>query len=168
MINALGRVDIVDDQGQACALVGPPDPKEWRGHKGWRGFWYGLRGRRDPSMTDPALIAESDWSMTAGGRYGFIGGLSLIGTSALARWMLSGSGTWPTWIGTIGAPLLAGVMMWPLYPPIATWFRRKMAGDIRAAYLKAGRCASCGYGLRELAEEDGLRVCPECGGVWKV
>lgn len=38
-----------------------------------------------------------------------------------------------------------------------------------ARCLKAEICPSCGYSLRDLAvESDGGRVCPECGGVWRV
>lgn len=35
--------------------------------------------------------------------------------------------------------------------------------------LRLGMCPSCGYGLKELVTEgDGARVCPECGGAWRI
>lgn len=39
----------------------------------------------------------------------------------------------------------------------------------RDAYIGAGMCPSCGYDLAAAAVEvDQSRVCPECGGAWRV
>jgi hypothetical protein len=39
----------------------------------------------------------------------------------------------------------------------------------RRVMLAEGHCPSCGYGLMELKEqEDGCRVCAECGAAWRV
>jgi len=47
--------------------------------------------------------------------------------------------------------------------------RRGKAARVRVALLKIGRCPSCGYALAGVeAEPDGCRVCPECGGAWRV
>lgn len=38
-----------------------------------------------------------------------------------------------------------------------------------AACLKQEVCPGCGYSLKGLAAEgDGVRMCPECGGAWKI
>ena len=39
---------------------------------------------------------------------------------------------------------------------------------VAASLVTAGRCASCGYALAQLApQDDGCVVCPECGGAWR-
>lgn len=48
------------------------------------------------------------------------------------------------------------------------WFilLRPRVADLIAA---TGRCAACGYDLTATPPEaDGLSVCPECGGAWRV
>lgn len=35
------------------------------------------------------------------------------------------------------------------------------------AILRRGFCPSCGYPLGERLENDGCRVCSECGGAWR-
>lgn len=54
-------------------------------------------------------------------------------------------------------------------PPIMQWSAHPRAHLIRDVYLRANRCASCGYSFAEACvEHDGCRVCPECGAAWKV
>jgi hypothetical protein len=46
--------------------------------------------------------------------------------------------------------------------------RREDARNIGAVRLKHDRCAACGYSLVGVEpEQDGCRVCPECGGAWR-
>jgi hypothetical protein len=36
-------------------------------------------------------------------------------------------------------------------------------------FTMQGRCGACGYGLMHLTSDpDGCRVCPECGGAWRL
>lgn len=49
----------------------------------------------------------------------------------------------------------------------ASRFGRELGPRVRDAVLADGRCAACGYDIREIgAAEDGCRVCPECGAAW--
>lgn len=46
------------------------------------------------------------------------------------------------------------------------WFQ---AERYRDAYLRIGLCPSCGFDMSAAPPEpDGCRVCPECGGAWRM
>jgi hypothetical protein len=70
----------------------------------------------------------------------------------------------------IGASLVvwtsAGAVMCVVYltlPP------RRSVGRAVALLLDHGLCAACGYSLAEIStQQDGCRVCPECGAAWRV
>ena len=58
-----------------------------------------------------------------------------------------------------------------LLPALVTLFlARKLGGRrIMRVYIKAGYCPSCGFDLEGTGDdESGLRVCPECGGAWRM
>jgi len=48
-----------------------------------------------------------------------------------------------------------------------TWIRQRMFSRIADIHLEHGKCAGCGYELRDLpTENDGCVVCPECNAAW--
>lgn len=49
-----------------------------------------------------------------------------------------------------------------------TWVRQRKFPKIAAVHLEHGKCAGCGYELKDLqVEDDGCVVCPECNAAWK-
>ncbi len=49
---------------------------------------------------------------------------------------------------------------------VAAWSQRRFGP---AARLGRGLCGGCGYDLHALVEqEDGCRICPECGAAWRL
>jgi predicted RNA-binding Zn-ribbon protein involved in translation (DUF1610 family) len=156
-LGQIGAVHILDDRGTACRLVGPPEswPKcNWRGKP------------RQP-IVDAAMSVEFDWATAAGGAFGALAGLSMMLTMSVSRWLLSSLPPIPGWLGSIAPAIMAGVLFRPAYLPVAEYHRRKKSAQLRQAYLKVGRCASCGYSLAGLSSEaDGCVVCPECSRAW--
>lgn len=74
-------------------------------------------------------------------------------------------------------PMLPGPWRWAVTIPVLALLIyagsialrvREMAVHGRAA-RRRGQCAACGYPIADLEpEEDACRVCPECGGAWKL
>jgi hypothetical protein len=156
---AMGGIRIRDDGGRECELVRPPDVLPRRS-------WF---GRPKVRADDWATLFELQWARAWSGAFGMLVGLSTVFTLGVARWLLVPITGWPVWIGTIGPPVLAGILVWPLAPVVARFFRVWQATEIRAAYLEGRRCAACGYDLAGLEREaDGCVRCPECGGAWRV
>ncbi len=60
------------------------------------------------------------------------------------------------------APLMLATV-WMLMPWIANDRQRRV---IARAASQAGYCGSCGYSLAGAAENDGRRLCSECGASW--
>ncbi len=61
------------------------------------------------------------------------------------------------------------VLWWVYRLTLRKWRLRQRAGRVVAQWLKTGRCASCGYSLQVIAvEQDGCKVCPECGAAWNL
>jgi hypothetical protein len=157
-VTIAGTIKIIDDRGQSCPLTLPPD--EWPK--------LNLLGRPKQPPADPSMIAELNWARKASGTYGGLMGFSLILPLGVARWLLSANASWPAWVAQFGAPFLGGILCWPALPFVNRVVRRRMAADLRAAYLKASRCASCGFDLKSLhTDADGFRRCPECGASWR-
>ena len=46
---------------------------------------------------------------------------------------------------------------------------RRLWGHFSRDCGAAGLCAACGYGIEQapVDDEDGCRICPECGGAWR-
>ena len=71
-------------------------------------------------------------------------------------------------------PLVLAFVVAGVYVAWAFWRRRVLqrrglAQHHAQAWLARGRCPGCGYSLRGLQPAgDGCRVCPECGGAWKI
>ncbi|MFI4898504.1 MAG: hypothetical protein ACIARR_11840 [Phycisphaerales bacterium JB059] len=71
-----------------------------------------------------------------------------------------GNAYWAIPIGLVVGILGPVVMMLVL--------RRLMLPRLVRAYVAEGFCGSCGFTIRGLEpEEDGCRVCPECGCAWR-
>jgi hypothetical protein len=156
-------ISILDDRGIVRDLVSPPANSEWRAMPWWR------RSKHIATL-GPEWKAEYDHMQKASGTYGGICGLTVTGTASLANWLLAPllSGM-PSWIVSATPSLFAGVLMWPLFPVVAWNFRRSAAPGLRAAYLAAHRCPSCGFDLTGLATApDGNTLCPECGAAWRL
>jgi hypothetical protein len=67
------------------------------------------------------------------------------------------------------AMILAAIPLGAI-PAILTIFlvRRTAVDRIAHSYIAADYCASCGYDLKSIGpEEDGCRICPECGAAWR-
>jgi hypothetical protein len=73
--------------------------------------------------------------------------------------------------GFVGPLALLGVLV--ATPAAMNYFtretgERKYRREMAASYVGEGICASCGYSLKGLPDEDDARVtCPECGAGWK-
>ena len=49
-----------------------------------------------------------------------------------------------------------------------SWVRQRKFAKIATIHLQHGKCAGCGYALRDLpTEDDACIVCPECSAAWK-
>lgn len=73
--------------------------------------------------------------------------------------------TWPAAWSWLPGVVLLGLL---IYAGSLAMRVREIAMQERIA-TRRGVCAACGYSLREIdAEEDGCRVCPECGGCWRL
>lgn len=128
-----------------------------------------------PAEGDAALDEHArpgvDWSFTLPliGCLGFIGAgacvMSALGYAALSTL---------TKQAPILPPLVLAFVVAGLYVAWAFWRRRVLqrrglAQHHAQAWLARGRCPGCGYSLRGLQPAgDGCRVCPECGGAWRI
>lgn len=57
----------------------------------------------------------------------------------------------------------------PFFYASAAWMQRKDIRDSTRLGRARGRCLACGYAIAGIEpEEDGCRVCPECGSAWKL
>ena len=68
------------------------------------------------------------------------------------------------WVIPLGAALgiIGPIVMF-------TVLRRLMLPRLVRAYVNDGFCGSCGFTVRDLKpEDDGCRVCPECGCAWRL
>ncbi len=49
-----------------------------------------------------------------------------------------------------------------------SWVRQRKFSKIAGIHLLHGKCAACGYELKDLpTEDDACIVCPECNAAWK-
>lgn len=74
--------------------------------------------------------------------------------------------------GSVAEIVVAGgvlaVMAWVAYRT-GRMLPERPGPEVRDELLRMGRCPFCAYSLRDVTvEEDGCRVCPECGGAWRV
>lgn len=72
-------------------------------------------------------------------------------------------------VGNFLIPMVASVVVSTLiWFTSLTWVRQRKFSKIADIHLVHGRCAGCGYELRDLPiEDDGCIVCPECNAAWK-
>ena len=157
-LSAIGAVTIKDDRGADCPLVGPPE--KWP-----KGGWSG----KSKQPLDAAMSVEWEWAQAAAGAFGATIGLTMVLTMGVARWLLQALPPLPGWLGSAAPTILVAILVRPAYLPIASSLRRKRAAELRAAYVKVRRCASCGYDLIGLpVENDGCTTCPECARAWRI
>lgn len=92
--------------------------------------------------------------------FGVLGGIFIIAAAiALTAWLPS---AFP-WIVPI---ILVGMGLIVAFAKSMSDRPKKLQRRV-ASLLFAGRCASCGYDLRQQTDDsDGLRVCPECSAAW--
>lgn len=65
-------------------------------------------------------------------------------------------------VAILGIFVLIGAIAWWAVSR-ATWWRRSRLA------VESGFCGSCGYDLcGHHPQDDGLHVCPECGGAWRI
>jgi len=157
------RKNMLDDAGTRVPMYRSP-------------FWPGLLGYENRIPEDEAADLFLSWHRERWGRDPVRSpipdrlsrvGLWVLVALGIAYWFLVG------WLfpPLIGMPRTGGAMIVPLVLAtlIAVIFcqpvRRPAAffgtEPFRRAYLRAGRCPSCGY---ELA---GQEICPECAAVWR-
>ncbi len=69
----------------------------------------------------------------------------------------------------VGIGFIALVMMLGLLGPLASArSAKRLWMHFRRDCAAAGWCPACGYELHSAkVEQDGCRVCPECGGAWR-
>ncbi len=157
-LSRLGVIQIIDDRGATCKLV--PPPEQWP-KASWRG--------RPRESLDHAMSAEWEWATKASGAFGALAGASMVLTMSAARWLLQPLPPIPGWIGSILPAIVAGVLFRPAYLPVARYQRHKLGARLRDAYVRTGRCASCGYSLAGLPATDaGCVECPECSHAWRI
>lgn len=71
--------------------------------------------------------------------------------------------SWP-WTLLVAAVLGAAVGL-----ATRPFVRPRQLEALRAGWLARGRCPACGTAIAQVEpEEDGCRVCPECGCAWRI
>ncbi len=149
------EVQTVDDRGNGCALVKPPDNRK---------EWAALKAR-----DNQAAKIEKSLGAKIGGSFGALIGFTMFVPHMILSAMFTLPSTWPGWASTIVIPATVGVLYWPFLPVVSRTLRRRQTDAIKNAYRLSGCCASCGYDINNLsAAEDGLTVCPECGCSWRM
>lgn len=147
-------VTITDDRGTRVPLV----PLEWL----FPG--KGERGRRRErlmraSAYQPAITRREVGRTLA---YGLLI-VPFVLVLGVVPAIVSGS-SWPWWARAL--VMVPGALLPVVFGAVLA--RRISTERIAEAYLRAGLCASCGYELGTVEpEEDGCRVCPECGAAWR-
>jgi hypothetical protein len=110
------------------------------------------------------------WALLVGARHRWVAWAQTIVVlvfSAMSFYAAFGSRKWTS------AQLLVNIA-YAIVLVLALFFTSKRVMRIAgkravAACLRAEVCPACGYSLRGLVvSEDGVRVCPECGGAWRV
>jgi hypothetical protein len=135
----------------------PVLPEEWaRARRDVISFSIGEPPGFRESMTRDSLIRMLPIALFPGGS-----GLAVL---VIARAM----GMFPWGMLILYIPLLAIFVAW------VYWRRRHGFFEFRprviiSAMLQQRLCPSCGYSLRTVPPAaDGCRICPECGGAWKI
>ncbi len=72
-------------------------------------------------------------------------------------------------LGNLVIPLISSIVVSTvLWFFSLTWVRQRKFPKIATIHLEHGKCAGCGYELKDLfVEDDGCVVCPECNAAWK-
>jgi hypothetical protein len=90
---------------------------------------------------------------------------ALAGLVAAAFWVIGPHAAGLAIFSFVIAPTMA-VLLTALAAARTAW--RERGHLLRHGMGVRGLCAACGYDLRgQEPEEDGCRVCPECGAAWR-
>lgn len=152
------RPRVTDDRGKVLPLA-PILTLQRPGHGGL-GFWE--RRWIESAMPPPAAPLVRRAVLR-----GMVPVLPVMALQALLLPVLSSrvAGRGPAGVMLV---LVVGAALGAALPAALIWaVRSGIAREVAAAYARAGHCGSCTYPLGDHAEEDGCRVCPECGGAWK-
>ena len=150
---------IEDDRGREVALVGPP---KFARHEIRPSLW-----KSGYSGTHAGLAMESEAQNHAMWLFYIVAMLFCsCPVQYLALWMLDGTmlaqSRWAVLV-------LFWLIVLPLYPLARRVERGMRKRHLRRAYLASQHCASCNFPLLSRAvEEDGCRVCSECGAAWRM
>jgi hypothetical protein len=93
---------------------------------------------------------------------------SLFGMSFVAWNALVGRHLNPRWFGELSVFLLIPGLWIISDFAVLSRYRPRYARARRRAALELGLCPWCYYRLNGEADPDGLTVCPECGGAWRM
>jgi hypothetical protein len=165
-----------------------PDSGEQLADVPWRWFAWGIRVRDDRGVVRPAAgVRERSWWL-GGSLYselmayawthwtdrplrglgimlvaGPMPALCLFGGSSVLR----SAGVNP-FIATFCGGVVGVVLMVLLFRfTITRWSIEEYLRDHHVDIIKRGACLACGYAIAGIAQEDdGCRVCPECGAAW--
>ncbi len=149
------RRNPTDDRGKPCGIA-----ELSRRQLGWRMMGLGSKTpdehvRREQPMTQAYDVAVA----IAGGIVGLF-----VWKYAVTPVLPGGGFWWGTFAYVVFVPAFATAAWVLVLPEI----RRRRFGRISEIYLDAGRCAGCGYELKDLTPEgDGCVVCPECHAAWR-
>lgn len=94
----------------------------------------------------------------------------------LSRWQRLMLWRWATPAYVAAVVIVVAAIPWLVCPlvgfslifiPLGIGSRSRRLAALSRAALAAGACGGCGYRIEDRhVAEDGLRVCPECGGAW--
>jgi len=149
----------LDDRGQPCTIA-PLSP----GQKALRAF-----GIVD---ANPDAAARGEYSMNpwlenavslSGAAVGLVFSWFVLLPFLVSEFRFLEAKVFTMLIPSVTAIVFALTAWWVFLGRI----RRSNAPRIAGVYLRSGRCASCGYDLRNLdPEADGCVLCPECSAAW--
>lgn len=113
---------------------------------------------REPSFRREMFKRCLPW-----GGFATLGGAAvlLLACSGVATWGILASGLWPSlaWLAAADIALLIPYMV----------FLIRFNRTARGVMVAAERCAACGCDLRGLPfDDEGFRICPMCGGKWRL
>lgn len=112
-------------------------------------------GREDAGRFWPAFFSTGLTYSIAMQVYFFVTGLYDLSTLFTPMWFGTGAFMFIGFGGFMGL--------------FVRWVGWNSVNHAKRAVLSIGHCPSCAYRIFDIeAEPDGCRVCPECGGAWKL
>jgi hypothetical protein len=163
------QVSTNSDAERNAAAAAPPGP--WMpDHRGSRCRVNHGRGE-EFDEDDDSESSRVDWGFTIP-LVGCLGFLS-VGACALTALAITAITTLSHQAPIVGpiaiAALVGGAYIVYMLRRRRRTLRAMEAHRLSIVWLARGQCPGCGYSLVGLiAEADGCRVCPECGGAWRL